>query len=585
MKHFNLRLKLLFLTVFAGVNFSAMAQGEPELQPFAWNGSVSSDWDDPNNWTPNIVPVITSEITISITGNAPTFTGVKTVENVIINSGASLTIPVGATLNITGDLDMYSESNSYASLIVNGTIAITGTAKYHRFTNSQSNGNDLIAPPLAGQTWSSFLTSDANYNEGVIFNNGVQPTTTYLFGPFEKGATDDYLLYDDNSTEVLVTGRGYRAATNTGTGATLTFTGSVVTGPVVAPIQSDSSGQYSEWNLIGNPYPAYIDVEAFLTHVGSVSELPNMTLFDESTAAIYGYNAETVDPGNKWTVLNLATGSTLIAPGQGFFVSSSYPISSLEFTPDMQVAGNADDFILGRQEDEPNDFAKIKMQSVTNDWSTSVYFHESASNGLDIGYDACIYGNSIPDFCLYTHLLDDNEDLPFAIQTLNTNVSNNVTVPLGVNASQGEQITFSLEDSYLPEEIEVYLEDTITGTSTLLNTLDYTITTTSSISGTGRFFLHFATDGTLSLDETNLNNLNDLNVYSNPTNRTILVEGALQSETNASVYDIHGRKVLQSKMDTSINRNVIMANELSSGVYVVQLQNDYQEITQKVILK
>jgi hypothetical protein len=94
-------------------------------------------------------------------------------------------------------------------------------AKYHRFTNSNSNDNDLIAPPLSGQTWTSFLTNDANYNEGLIFNNGAQPMITYLFGPFEKGATDDYVLYTDNSAELLVSGKGYRAATTAANGEAL----------------------------------------------------------------------------------------------------------------------------------------------------------------------------------------------------------------------------------------------------------------------------------------------------------------------------------------------------------------------------
>ena len=394
MKQLNLRLTLLLFTVFAGLNFNAEAQGTPEPQPLTWNGSISTDWDNPINWTPNAVPTATAEITIPITSNSPTISGIKTVENFIINSGASFTVPVGAILNITGDLDMYSNSDAYASLIVNGTIAITGTAKYHRFTNSQSNGNDLIAPPLSGQTWSSFLSNDSNYNEGIIFNNGVQPMTTYLFGPFEKGATDNYVLYDDNSLELLVSGKGYRTATNTGNGAALIFTGSVVTGPVITTIENDLSGEYSEWNLVGNPYPAYIELEAFLTHVGSVSEVTNLSLLESSTAAVYGYNANSTGSGNIWTVLNLATGSTLIAPGQGFFVSSSLPISSLEFTPDMQVSGSSDDFIFGRSE-EQNDFLKLKMESATNDWSTSVYFNENASNGLDLGYDAGIFGNCL----------------------------------------------------------------------------------------------------------------------------------------------------------------------------------------------
>ncbi|MEM5565089.1 T9SS type A sorting domain-containing protein [Psychroserpens sp. AS72] len=580
MKIKKLRLTILSLTVFASLNYSALSQAGVEDPQLTWNGSISSDWDNPNNWTPNETPSEWSEITIPSTANDPLITGVKTVEDITISSGSSMTIPVGATLNVNGDVNMYSQSNSYASLIVNGTISISGTAKYHRFTNSQSNNNDLIAPPLSGQTWSSFLTSDTNYNEGLIFNNGVQPMTTYLFGPFEKGITDDYLLYNDNSSEVLVSGKGYRTASNTVNGDALIFTGTIVTGAVTTTIVNDLTGAYSEWNLIGNPYPAYIEVEAFLNHVGSVTGVTNLSLLNASSAAIYGYSANTTGTGDSWTIVNLATGSTLIAPGQGFFVTSNLPVADLEFTPDMQVAGNVDDFIQGRSSD-PINFVNLKMRTATNSALTSVYFNDNASNGLDVGYDAVIFGGQASNFGLYSHLVQDNEGLPLKVQTLNSNVANNVIIPLGINANQGQQVTFSLEDFYVPASVEIYLEDNLNGTFTLLNESDYTFTTNTTINGTGRFFLHFETD-TLSLED---NSLNALQIFTNQIDRTIEIEGVLLGETEASIYNLLGNKVIQHELDSAVTKQVINANRLSSGVYLVHIQNGTQKITKKIILK
>ena len=53
----------------------------------------------------------------------------------------------------------------------------------------------------------------------------------------------------------------------------------------------------------------------------------------------------------------------------------------------------------------------------------------------------------------------------------------------------------------------------------------------------------------------------------------------------AMIYDLDGRKVLQESLDMSLNRNVINANELNTGVYVLKLQNGNQNISKKVILK
>jgi hypothetical protein len=149
------------------------------------------------------------------------------------------------------------------------------------------------------------------------------PNTSYLFGPFEKGSTDNYVAYTHNTIETLSSGRGYRVATNTpsieGDGEPLIFTGSIVTGPVNRTIENDFTGSFPEWNLIGNPYTSHISVNAFLNHVGSVSGVSNLSLLGESSAAIYGYNAHSIEgSGSIWTITNLVEGPALIAPGQAF---------------------------------------------------------------------------------------------------------------------------------------------------------------------------------------------------------------------------------------------------------------------------
>jgi hypothetical protein len=554
-------------------------------EQLTWNGSVSSDWDTPNNWTPNVVPSQCSEVTF-VTANTATISGVKTIKNLNINSGSSVTVPVGATLNVSGDLIMSSVSNAYAGLVGNGTISVAGTAKYKRYTNSQLNDNDLISPPLDGQSWSSFLTSDSNYNASILFTDGVaEPNTTYLFGPFEKSDTDDYLVYNYNDTVTLDSGKGYRVATNTaandGNGEPLIFTGSILTGSVDAAIENDITGNFHQWNLIGNPYPAYIDVNTFFNHVGSVSGVTNLSLLDDSTAAIYGYDADETDTTeSNWTITNLVEGAALIAPGQGFFVSSKNASATLEFTTAMQVVGNSDDFIEGRTS-QPTDFIKLKATTATNSSSISVYFHESASAGLDVGYDAAVFGGSVSEFGLYSHLVQDNEGIPIAIQTLNTDAINNVIIPLGMHTNQGQQLTFSLEDSHLPASVEVYLEDTLTNTFTLLNTSSYTLTPSTNLSDTGRFFLRF-TAKALSIGTPSFNTIN---IYSNQSERSIIIEGVLQRETEVAVYDLLGRKVLQQGLDAALNKHTMNASTLSSGVYVVALQDANEQLTKKVIIK
>lgn len=405
--------------------------------------------------------------------------------------------------------------------------------------------------------------------------------TTYLFGPFEKGATDDYVLYTDNSAELLVSGKGYRAATTATNGEALIFTGTIITVPVTSTILNETTGGFPEWNLIGNPYPAYIDVNAFFNHIGTVSVVSNLSLLDEDTAAIYVYDADDTEiTGSNWKITNLVEGPALIAPGQGFFVSSKDPSATLEFTPEMQVVGASDDFVEERSTNT-SEYVKLIATTDANSYATSIYFHENGTTGLDIGYDPAIFGGTAPGFSIYSHVVDGNEDLPIVIQTLNTEDINDVVIPLELHANAGEQVAISLGDFSIPSAVTVYLEDNTAGTFTLLNTGAYHFTSPSVLNGTGRFFLHFSANALAIGDPS----FKGLNIYINQTERKIIIDGALINKTQAFIYDVLGREVKYFDLDTALYKNVLNVNTLSSGVYVIKLKYSNRQFAQKIILK
>ncbi|GAB4156068.1 MAG: hypothetical protein Tsb0033_06200 [Winogradskyella sp.] len=551
----------------------------------AWNGSSSNDWNNSDNWTPNEVPGSCTEVTLSDAETPPLISEDITIAALNIYSGLNLTVPNGIALNITGDLNMYSESDSYSGLIVKGTISVEGTTRYHRYTNSELNGRDLIAPPLSGQSWNSFLTNDSNHNADLLFNNGnAPPNTTYLFGPFEKGDTDDYLVYNHSATETLSSGRGYRAATNTatdeGNGEALVFTGSILTTSVNVPIENDFTGSFPEWNLIGNPYASYIDVSTFFNHIGSVSGLSNLSLLSEDTAAIYGYDANDTDgSGSNWTITNLLEGPEVIAPGQGFFVSSKLSSASLEFTPNMQIEADLDDFISGRTTTDTG-FVKIRLSTPSDSYVTSVYFHADASLGLDIGYDAAIFGNVISGFALYSHLVENNQGTPIAIQAVNLADMGDVVIPLGVNVNQDQQLRFSIADLALPNTVNIYLDDAVTNTITLLNDSDYIMLPETDISGTGRFFLRITEDvlSTIQYD------LDTLDILFLRNSKELIVRGQLQENTKFILYDIQGRKVLLKELDASVFENRLSLSLIDEGIYIVNLKSKGRQKSKKVII-
>ncbi|WP_033960091.1 T9SS type A sorting domain-containing protein [Psychroserpens jangbogonensis] len=545
-------------TALSGTGRFFLRISEPSIT-YTYNGSWSPS--DPNG-----IAAAGDDIVIA-SGNAIIDTN-TTCNSVTVNPGAGLTVNADVTLNTNG-LTLESSSTSYSSLIRNGSI--TGTLNYERHVNENGSGstgsNDLVAAPLHGQAFNTFAAANPN-----ILNNG----TLYLFGPFDKSLSA-YVNYAATETATLDAGVGYRAGTTDN--GTVTFTGTDTNVVVSHDIINSAGTNNPEWNLVGNPYPSYLNFQQFFLH--DVGGVLNFQLFDAGSAAIYGYDGSAL---NGWTIYNSATttASTVLAPGQGFFVSAdatNAPLYNLEFTPAMRSMGSGDDFIVGRNAELS--YVQIKASTNTDSFGTDIYFNNQASLGFDLGYDAAVWGEVTPDFAIYSHLVQDNVGKAMALQAVNSTNLSDVVIPLGVNANQGEQLTFSIADTTLPASVSVYLEDAVANTSTRLNEGDYIITPVEALSGTGRFFLRTSEDALSSKN----NNLDTLNIFTLINSKELVVSGTLKENTMLNLYNIDGRLVLRTQLDNTLLQNSIDVSSISGGVYIVNVQNRTQQISQKVIIK
>lgn len=537
-----------------------------------YNGYSYSD----GSWYPANPDATTGASNAIVADGVAVLSSDVNLNDVVVNPGAGLEVETGNTLAVNS-LTLESSSTSYSSLILDGSI--TGSVSYKRYVNAYTNDavnndNDLISAPVTGQAFGSFDSANTN----LLASGSVR-----AFAPFNNN-TDVYENYDatTNVATTLDAATGYRAATTDG--ATLTFTGTVNTGDVPKDITIGTGASYAEWNLIGNPYPSYIDVEAFLTHVVSTETAGerNIDLLD-ALSGIYGYDG---DASDGWDIITLANDAgRYLAPGQGFFVAASgngtlIADHDIEFTAAMRTTGNSDDFIAGRN-NNPLTFIELKAFTANNDYSTEFYFDADASQGLDPGYDAVIWGGSAPSFALYSHLVQDNTGLPIALQALSDTDYNNVIIPLGVNANMSEQLTFSIVENTLPASIEVYLDDTLTSTSTLLNASDYVLTPSEDLNGTGRFYLRFSNSA---LSITNAI-FEGVSIYTHQSNKTLTIAGQLTEGTSANVYDIQGRVVASKALASNTTLQTIDISNLNTGVYIVKLANGNTVKTQKIILK
>ena len=496
------------------------------------------------------------------------------VNNLFIENGATVSIAPAESMlinnNIVTDglLELNSVSTTYSSLIVTGKVEGLVTYNRHINTNASSGGNDLISAPVTGETFGDFASNNSN-----IVSNPSNPSEK-LFGPFDK-TTGLYLTYDFNiPAEAAITlnpGIGYRAASTDG--MSFSFIGSVNTSAVDVPIVI-SGPNNPEWNLIGNPYPSYIKLSDFLD--------ANNTSFAPVSSGIYGYDGNASDGWEIWNqAYSEANPDALVAPGQGFLVASLSASETISFAPSMRSVGTTDDFIPGRVMNPSISNLELTLTNDDNSYKTDFYFTENASVGLDPGYDSQTFGGNTPEFSIYSHLVAEDSGISMAIQSLSNSDLSNVTIPIGINSLQGEQVSVSISNSTLPVSIEVYLEDNVTNTITLLTDNNYQFTPSSNINGTGRFFLRFV-DASLTVDELALNNLH---VYATLTPKTLFIKGLLNSNTSVKIYDLQSRLVLTTNLNTSSDSNQVDLSNLVTGVYMVSISNNATTKTQKIIVK
>jgi hypothetical protein len=121
---------------------------------YVWNGSVSTEWGNPLNWTPNGMPDLGDDVVISNQTNNPIFEEISGLNNFTMTSGT---------------LDL-----SYFTMVVTGTATFNG--------GSISNGNISMTGPaiFSGTTLSAGITinsSSFQFNGGT-FNNAVSATYT-----------------------------------------------------------------------------------------------------------------------------------------------------------------------------------------------------------------------------------------------------------------------------------------------------------------------------------------------------------------------------------------------------------------------
>ncbi|WP_299125319.1 MBG domain-containing protein [uncultured Tenacibaculum sp.] len=543
------------LTVIAGANKSV------------WNGNTSSIWTIATNWSDNIVPTITGDAIIPNVTTTPEVGTTVQLNDLTVESLASFDINENGSVMVDGNLDnsgnftMTSTETKSSTLIVKGTS--NGQVTYER-GGLKANVWSIVSAPVAGQSIKEFAENSAN---DIRVNTSVTPNRyaiAYYDDSKPAGSKWVYYTTDDLATNTLTFEKGRSYAVSRATNGSVTFTGTIETTDVAKSIVA------SEWNAIGNPYTAFLPINE---NAGTNFINSNVSKFNPANVGVYVWdNAQA-----KYVGKSLITGESSLAPGQGFFVKAAVGVSNVTFNQSQRkvqplTGGN---FSKGGAV-VPSIQLLATSKGVTID--TNIKYFENTTEGLDPGYDLGNYARA--SFDVFTRFVGNDKGEDFTIQSLPVESVNRTVLPIGLNATAGAEVTFTVNYNNLPEGVEVFIEDkeenTFTKLSSELNEF-YTVTITEKVNGVGRFYLRTQQKAKVNTK------INNVKIY-NTSDNTLIIEGISKGTFNMTLYAIHGAAVL-SKTVEGKGRNTVSLPDLETGVYVVRITSELGKKSKKIIIK
>ena len=422
----------------------SVTYSSPSVTTITWDGSDSSDWATGANWDTNTVPTATDNVMIPNVVTAPI---IGATTGAVAND---LTIAESEGIHITAGGSLIVSGTSSGDITYNVIVA---DDKWH-----------LVSSPIAGEGYGDTWADDNSIAHGSGTNRGISTYQNITTDP----NTGPWVYMQDTESSIFGSGKGYSLKrTNAGT---LSFTGTYPGGPINPAI----SKNLSTWNLIGNPYPSYINIGRFIAE----NTIANNNLATAFTA-IYVW-----DPTSGVTGAYIDKTTGYIHPGQAFFVYAN-------------VNGTAS-ITETMQSHEPDTFYKTSNTTIhlilsngTSSKKTKINYLNGKTTGLDAGFDIGMFDGVNSVIKIYTHLIENNEGIAFARQALPNSDLEPLVVPIGVEATINTELTFSAEALNIPVNIKVFLEDRLTNTFTRLDedNANYKVTLTETLNGIGRFYL------------------------------------------------------------------------------------------------
>jgi hypothetical protein len=380
---------------------------------------------------------------------------------------------------------------------------------------------------------------------------------------------------------VMDVARGY-FATGDADGNKL-FEGEINNGQIDVNVYETGNGNQAnwnddDWNLIGNPYPSALDLEAFYLENQTVLSGNFYFWVDDNS---YGVS---YDQSNDYAVYNsfssiAANGSGLptqyIGSVQGFWAVAQVD-GVVSFKNSMRVNGNNTKYY--KNQAQQNSVVWIDLTNEHNHFNQMCLgFSESSTDSVDKAMDAPKMEEAT-GVAIASRLANHN----YAIQAIARPASfESKWVDLFVATSlAGTHTLKASKFQNIPSNMNVWLFDSVTQAMVNLQQDSYTVALDSN-TYTGRFKVMFEQAGPIASTTEHLDEESNITVYTNSVGIQVQEKGSSLIQ-EVRVYNTVGQLVLQQQVNA---RSAVLPMEaLSNGAYIVHVTAQNGELKQQKVL-
>lgn len=510
-------------------------------------------------------------------------------------------------LTINQNIEAIIAENNYFKIETNVTILGDLTILDSGSLVQVDNESEIIGDVLVYRKTTPMKASDYTYWSSPVQGwklNQLSPNTNasrfYSYNP----SVGNWAAHSGGN-HIMQAGKGYIVQAPTGWSLTNAsngvFEGHFVGVPNNSTVNINVTKGANTNNLIGNPYPSAIDIDAFIlnpankdifegtiylwTHNTAISSsIPGNHAYNYTADDYASYNLTGGVKTSKSAITGVVTPTGKVASGQAFFINVKSELANgtyqAQFNNDMRMVDQNNQFFRSASPStSAQSIEKNRLWlNISNEngayHETLLGYLEGATNDLDYGFDGKHKNGG--NFVSIYSILDENK---LSIQGRALPFEETEIIPIGFVSTISSTLSIAIEqfDGFFDQQ-NVYLFDKTTELYHDLRVAPFSFEATPGTFD-NRFELRF-TNETLSIENPALAE-NNLQVIK--SNKSIEVKSPNNSIEAISVFDITGKQVAFYE---NVNQNTFSSNQLniSNQVLIVKIKLENNEIvTRKLV--